>query len=153
MRNKLRLLTPGPTPLPEEVRLALAKDMIHHRKSDFVRVMERIQPGLQYLFGTTQQVLPLSCSGTGAMHAAVTNLFAPGEKVLVIEGGKFGERWREIAHSQGLEVTSLVQENGQAVTAEDVRVALKADPPCAECWSRLRKPPRACSIRCMNWGP
>lgn len=128
MRNKLRLLTPGPTPLPEEVRLALAMDMIHHRKSDFVRVMERIQPGLQYLFGTTQQVLPLSCSGTGAMHAAVTNLFAPGEKVLVIEGGKFGERWREIAHSQGLEVTSLVQENGQAVTAEDVRAALKADP-------------------------
>lgn len=128
MRNKLRLLTPGPTPLPEEVRLALAMDMIHHRKSDFVRVMERIQPGLQYLFGTTQQVLPLSCSGTGAMHAAVTNLFAPGEKVLVIEGGKFGERWREIAHSQGLVVTSLVQENGQAVTGEDVRAALKADP-------------------------
>ena len=80
MRNKLRLLTPGPTPLPEEVRLALAMDMIHHRKSDFVRVMERIQPGLQYLFGTAQQVLPLSCSGTGAMHAAVTNLFAPGER-------------------------------------------------------------------------
>ncbi len=128
MLNKLRLLTPGPTPLPEEVRLALAKDMIHHRKRDFVQIMERIQPGLQYLLGTTQQVLPLSCSGTGAMHAAVTNLFAPGEKVLVVEGGKFGERWREIAHSQGLIVTSLVQENGQAVTAEDVRVALESEP-------------------------
>jgi aspartate aminotransferase-like enzyme len=128
MLNKLRLLTPGPTPLPEEVRLALAKDMIHHRKRDFVRVMERIQPGLKYLFGTTQQVLPLSCSGTGAMHAAVTNLFSPGEKVLVIEGGKFGERWREIAHAHGLVVTSLVQENGMAVTAGDVRSALKADP-------------------------
>ena len=114
MLNKLRLLTPGPTPLPEEVRLALARDMIHHRKQDFVRVMERIQPGLQYLFGTAQQVLPLSCSGTGAMHAAVTNLFAPGEKVLVVEGGKFGERWREIAESQGLAVTSLVTENGHA---------------------------------------
>jgi aspartate aminotransferase-like enzyme len=128
MLNKLRLLTPGPTPLPEEVRLALAKDMIHHRKQDFVRVMERIQPGLKYLFGTAQQVLPLSCSGTGAMHAAVTNLFAPGEKVLVVEGGKFGERWREIAQAHGLIVTSLVQENGLAVSAGDVRVALHNDP-------------------------
>ena len=128
MLNKSRLLTPGPTPLPEEVRLALAKDMVHHRKRDFVQVMERIQPGLKYLFGTTQQVLPLSCSGTGAMHAAVTNLFAPGEKVLVIEGGKFGERWREIAEAHGLVVTSLVLENGDAVAAGDVRVALEADP-------------------------
>ena len=128
MLNKLRLLTPGPTPLPEEVRLALAKDMIHHRKQDFVRVMERIQPGLQYLFGTTQQVLPLSCSGTGAMHAAVTNLFAPGEQVLVVEGGKFGERWREIAQSQGLAVTSLVLENGHAVTAAELQKALDAAP-------------------------
>lgn len=128
MLNKLRLLTPGPTPLPEEVRLALAKDMIHHRKQDFVRVMERIQPGLQYLFGTEQQVLPLSCSGTGAMYAAVANLFAPGEKVLVVEGGKFGERWREIAQAHGLDVTSLVRENGHAVAASDVRAALDADP-------------------------
>ncbi len=128
MLNKLRLLTPGPTPLPEEVRLALAKDMIHHRKADFVRVMEKVQPGLQYLFGTTQQVLPLSCSGTGAMFAAVANLFAPGETVLVVEGGKFGERWREIAEAQGLTVVSLVQEPGQAVTAEDLRAALQANP-------------------------
>ena len=66
MLNKLKLLTPGPTPLPEDVRLALAKDMIHHRKADFVRIMERIQPDLQYLFGTQEQVLPLSCSGTSA---------------------------------------------------------------------------------------
>jgi aspartate aminotransferase-like enzyme len=128
MLNKLRLLTPGPTPLPEEVRLALALDMIHHRKADFVRVMERIQPGLQYLFGTAQQVMPLSCSGTGAMHAAVTNLFAPGEKVLVVEAGKFGERWREIAESHDLAVTSLVLEPGRAVTAEAVRDVLAADP-------------------------
>ena len=95
MLNKPRLLTPGPTPLPEEVRLALSRDMVHHRKQDFVRVMEGIQPGLQYLFGTSQQVLPLSCSGTGAMYAAVCMLFSPGERVLVVEGGKFGERWRE----------------------------------------------------------
>lgn len=128
MLNKLRLLTPGPTPLPEEVRLALAQDMIHHRKPDFVKVMERIQPDLQYLFGTTQQVLPLSCSGTGAMHAAVINLFAPGEKVLVIEGGKFGERWREICEAHGVLTRSIVLENGTAITAEEVQTALDGDP-------------------------
>lgn len=128
MLNKLRLLTPGPTPLPEDVRLALARDMIHHRKADFVRIMEQIQPGLQYLFGTSQQVLPLSCSGTGAMYAAIANLFIPGERVLVVEGGKFGERWREIAQAHGLVVSSLVQEAGLAVAAEDVRAALDADP-------------------------
>ncbi len=128
MLNKLRLLTPGPTPLPEEVRLALAKDMIHHRKRDFVHVMEKIQPGLQYLFGTKEQVLPLSCSGTGAMHAAVTNLFAPGEKVLVIEAGKFGERWREIAQAHGLGVESLILDPGLAVDAQSVRNLLDADP-------------------------
>lgn len=127
MLNKLRLLTPGPTPLPEEVRLALARDMIHHRKADFVRVMERVQPGLQDLFGTRKEVLPLSCSGTGAMHAAATNLFAPGEKVLVVEAGKFGERWREMAQAHGLAVTSLALEYGTAVNAEAVRQALDAD--------------------------
>lgn len=124
MLNKLKLLTPGPTPLPEEVRLALAKDMIHHRKADFVRIMEHIQPDLQYLFGTKEQVLPLSCSGTGAMYAAVSNLFARGEKVIVVEGGKFGERWREIAQSQGLEMVSLVLETGQAINATQVQEAL-----------------------------
>lgn len=128
MLNKMRLLTPGPTPLPEEVRLTLARDMIHHRKADFVQVMKGIQPGLQYLFGTTQQVLPLSCSGTGAMHAAVINLLAPGEKVLVVEAGKFGERWREIAEAHGVLVTSLVLEAGQAVSADMVRAALDSDP-------------------------
>ena len=97
MLNKKRLLTPGPTPLPEEVRLALAQDMIHHRKGQFKEIMQRVQGHLRELFGTTQPVLPLSCSGSGAMTAAVYNLFAPGEKVLVAEAGKFGERWVEIA--------------------------------------------------------
>ena len=107
MLNKKRLLTPGPTPLPEEVRLALAQDMIHHRKGQFKEIMQRVQGHLRELFGTTQPVLPLSCSGSGAMTAAVYNLFAPGEKVLVAEAGKFGERWVEIARSRGLECTVL----------------------------------------------
>lgn len=102
MLNKTRLLTPGPTPIPEPVRLALAQDMIHHRKSQFVEIMHNIQTKLKILFGTSQPVLPLSCSGTGAMTAAVYSLFVPGDKVGIIIGGKFGQRWQEIATSRHL---------------------------------------------------
>ena len=120
MLNKFRLLTPGPTPLPERVRLALARDMIHHRKGEFKEIMAQVQVGLKTLFGTTSTVLPLSCSGTGAMTAAVYNLFAPGQKVLVVEGGKFGQRWREIAVSRGLETTTIEVPWGQAVDPQTV---------------------------------
>ncbi len=128
MRNKLRLLTPGPTPLPEEVRLALAQDMVHHRKPGFKAVLHRIQEGLQWLFGTTQPVLPLTCSGSGAMNAAVWNLFQPGERVLVVEAGKFGQRWKDIALARGLETTVITLPWGQAVSPEAIREALDADP-------------------------
>ena len=128
MFNKVRLLTPGPTPLPEPVRLALAKDMIHHRKREFGEIMRRVQEKLRLLFGTEGPVLPLSCSGTGAMTAAVYSLFEPGDKVLVVEGGKFGERWRAIAASRGLAVASLRVPWGEAVRPEDVAAALDADP-------------------------
>lgn len=128
MFNKVRLLTPGPTPLPERVRLALAQDMIHHRKRHFAEIMRRVQEKLRLLFGTEGPVLPLSCSGTGAMTAAVYSLFEPGDKVLVVEGGKFGERWRNIAASRGLAVASLRVPWGEAVRPEDVAAALDADP-------------------------
>lgn len=126
--DKLRLLTPGPTPLPENVRLALSRDMIHHRKQDFKDLMLRIQKGLQYLFGTEQPVMTLTSSGTGAMTAAVANIFAPGERVLVIEAGKFGQRWSEIAQAHGLEVVVLPLEWGQAVKLRDVENALSRYP-------------------------
>jgi len=128
MPSKPRLLTPGPTPLPEEVRQALALDMIHHRKSQFTAVMDRVQSMLRTLFGTSQPVLPLSCSGTGAMQAAVSNLFAPGETVLVVDGGKFGQRWRDIALTHGLEVLTVQVEWGQAVDPLDIEHALQASP-------------------------
>ena len=127
MLNKPRLLTPGPTPIPERVRLVMAQDMIHHRKSAFKEAMQRMQPQLQALFGTATPVLPLSCSGTGAMTAAVHGLLQPGDKVLVVEGGKFGERWREIAQTRGCEVLSLTVPWGQAVRPDEVRDALDKD--------------------------
>lgn len=128
MLQKQRLLTPGPTPIPERVRLVMAQDMIHHRKPAFKEAMARIQRPLQELFGAHSPVLTLACSGTGVMTAAVHCLFHPKEKVLIVEAGKFAERWREIATVRGLETTSLVIPFGQAVNPEDVRAALDADP-------------------------
>lgn len=126
MLNKPRLLTPGPTALPERVRLAMACDMIHHRKSQFKQIMGETQEKLRQLFGTEQPVLPLACSGTGSMTAAIHGLFAPNEKVLVIEAGKFGERWREIATVRGLEVVTHTVPWGQAVSVADVEALLDA---------------------------
>lgn len=131
MLNKTRLLTPGPTPLPESVRLALAKDMIHHRKADFKGLMHGVAEKLRQLFGTSSPVLPLACSGTGAMTAAVYSLFSPGQRVLVVEAGKFGERWRDIAISRQLEVVSLAVEWGQAAPAEAIATILDENPDIA----------------------
>ena len=128
MLNKPRLLTPGPTHLPEEVRLALSRDMIHHRKDTFVRLMHRVQAQMQTLFATRQPVLPLSCSGTGAMQAAMDNLFTAGDKVLVVDGGKFGQRWAQIAEQSSLQVKRLHVHRGRAVSPDQVRTALNQDP-------------------------
>lgn len=119
MLNKKRLLTPGPTPLPEETRLALSRDMIHHRKKEFQDLMFATQKKARALFGCDEPVLPLACSGTGAMTAAVYSLFKPGDSVLVIESGKFGERWAEIAKSRGLVVETLATPWGETVRPED----------------------------------
>ena len=129
MNPKTRLLTPGPTPLPEKVRLALAQDMIHHRKAAFQGHMQRVQTGLKELFGTSEPVLPLTCSGSGAMEAAVTNLFQPGDRVLVVEGGKFGQRWRQISERYGLEVEPLQVEWGCGADPAAVAKRLSADGP------------------------
>jgi aspartate aminotransferase-like enzyme len=125
--HKPRLLTPGPTPLPERVRLAMAQDMIHHRKAAFKSIMAEAGQGLQELFGTAQPVLPLCSSGTGAMVAAVDNLFAPGEKVLVVEGGKFGERWTAICRNRGVIAIPLKVEWGQGVSPRAVTNALSKE--------------------------
>lgn len=127
MLNKYRLLTPGPTPLPERVRLAMAQDMIHHRKPAFKALLGEAQKGLCELFGTSQVVMPLCASGTGAMVAAVCNLFLPGEKVLVVEGGKFAERWSEICRTHDVVPVPLKVEWGQGVSPAAIAEALDAD--------------------------
>ena len=123
--NKARLLTPGPTPLPEQVRLALAKDAVHHRERNFSALLLKVEEQLKVLFGTQEPVLPLASSGTGAMTAAVDSLFSPGDKVIVINAGKFGERWSLIARARGLQVVELCYEWGLAANPEDIETCLE----------------------------
>jgi aspartate aminotransferase-like enzyme len=125
---KQYLLSPGPTPIPNEVALAMSETMIHHRTPQFNKVFEEARQGLKTLFGTNGDVLILASSGTGAMEAAVANLFSPGDKVLVINGGKFGERWLNIANAFGLDPIEVKVEWGQAVNVDAVEKQLKLHP-------------------------
>ncbi len=109
------LLAPGPTPVPSRVLLAMAQPMIHHRTPQFSKVFEEAAGLLKYVFQTEEDVLILASSGTGAMESAVTNLFSPEDEVVVINGGKFGERWGQIAESYGLKVHWINVEWGKAV--------------------------------------
>jgi aspartate aminotransferase-like enzyme len=102
--------------------------MIHHRTPQYSKVFAEVRKGLELLFGTKNDVLVLASSGTGAMEAAVSNLFSPGEKVLVINGGKFGERWLQICQAFGLESMELKVEWGKAVKVETVEKHLRLYP-------------------------
>lgn len=125
---KQLLLAPGPTPVPARVRAAIARPIIHHRTPQFEAIFGRVRCGLGELFGTTSDVLTLAASGTGAMEAAVVNCFAPGDQVIVVNGGKFGERWLKLAKMFGLEVIELKVEWGRAVAVEDIADALDGNP-------------------------
>jgi aspartate aminotransferase-like enzyme len=122
------LLAPGPTPVPPEVLAAMSLPIIHHRTPQFAAVLAEVQDGLRQLFGTREDVLVLASSGTGAMEAAVTNLCSPGDEVVFVNGGKFGERWGKIAAAYGVVAHEVVVEWGRAVRPEAVAAALDAHP-------------------------
>jgi aspartate aminotransferase-like enzyme len=105
----------------------MAMPVIHHRAPDFVPVLESAKEGMKWLFQTENDVLILTATGTGGMVAAVNNFFSPGEKVLVVNGGKFGERWGKIAASYGIEVKEIPVEWGRVVKPEAVEEELKKD--------------------------
>lgn len=125
---KQYLLSPGPTPIPNEVALAMSETMVHHRTPQFNKVFEEARQGLKALFGTKNDVLMLASSGTGAMEAAVANLFSPGDKVLIINGGKFGERWVNISNAFGLNPVEIKVEWGHAAKVDEVEKQLKLHP-------------------------
>lgn len=124
---KRYLLAPGPTPVPPEVLLKMAHPIIHHRAPDFAPVLESAKNGLKELFQTSNDVLILASTGTGGMVGSVNNFFSPGDKALVVNGGKFGERWTNICKAYGLEVKEIAVQWGYAVKPEDVRKALSED--------------------------
>lgn len=125
---KSYLLTPGPTPVPRAIALAMAQPIVHHRSQTFESLFSEIREGLKWLCGTPEEVLTFTCSGTGAMEGAVANFLRRGEKVVVVDGGKFGERWAQIASAYGVVPLVIKVEWGEAVEAAAVEAALDANP-------------------------
>ncbi|MBZ5624435.1 MAG: alanine--glyoxylate aminotransferase family protein [Acidobacteriia bacterium] len=126
--KKQRLLTPGPTPLyPPALHAMMASD-IHHRTEDFRKAYRSCLADLKEVMGTANDLLMFASSGTGAMDAAVSNLFSKGDKVIVCVAGKFGERWAEIAKAYGLDAHVLTVPYGQVVTPGQVEAALAQEP-------------------------
>ena len=126
--KKQRLLTPGPTPLLPKALHAMMGSDIHHRTEDFRNLYRSVLADLKEVMGTSNDVLTLVASGTGAMEASVSNLFSPGDRVIVCVAGKFGERWAEIAQAYGLDAIVLQEEYGGAVSAQRVADTLKSQP-------------------------
>lgn len=124
----MTLCTVGPTPLTPEILRAMDEPMPYHRGDAFRRIHRECLDGLRRLFRTEGEAHILTSSGTGAMEAAVTNLFSPGEKVLTVNGGKFGERWGKICRAYGLEVVEAEVEWGAAIASSDLARLLRAHP-------------------------
>lgn len=126
--KKIRLLTPGPTPLYPPAVQAMTGSDIHHRTEDFRSIYRRVLKNLAHFMGTDNDIVLFSASGTGAMEAAVSNLFSEGDKVLVVSAGKFGERWAALTRAFGLDVTVTEVPYGDAVSPEKVAEALDVEP-------------------------
>ena len=127
MQDKLSLMIPGPTPVPETVLQAMGRHPIGHRSADFQKIVKRTTKQLQWLHQTTGDVLAITGSGTAAMEAGIINLLSKGEKVLCGDNGKFGERWVKLARAYGLDVQVIQAEWGQPLDPEAFRAALEAD--------------------------
>ncbi len=125
--KKTYLLTPGPTPLPPEVCEALARPIIHHRTPQFQAVLKETFESLKAVFQTKNDCFIFASSGTGAMEAAVVNLLSWGETALIVEGGKFGERWTELCTAYGIKTTVIKVAWGQALDPEVVKEHLARD--------------------------
>jgi aspartate aminotransferase-like enzyme len=128
MIRKPRLFTPGPTPLHPAVLEAMARPIPHHRTDEFRAVFKECTAGLQAFFKTADDVLVLACSGTGGMEAALVNVLSPGDKMVALVAGNFGERWANLGKAYGMEVQVLKAGWGEAVAPEEVARALEADP-------------------------
>ena len=120
------LLTPGPTQIPPEICAVLGRPIIHHRTPQFQENLKEAVEGLKQVFQTQNDIYLLTCSGTGAMEAAVGNLLSPGDKAVTVEGGKFGERWSELCRSYGVEPQVVQVAWGKAVEPAQIKKILDA---------------------------
>jgi aspartate aminotransferase-like enzyme len=127
MLHKNRLFTPGPTPLLPAAQTAMASFTAHHRTADFRALFQRILADMKEFVGTENDVLVLACSGTGVMEASVSNLTSPGDKVLVLTAGKFGERWTGLAKAFGCKVDVLTAPYGATFSLGDIQAKLTPD--------------------------
>src|SRR5579859_4236351 len=127
MIRKTRLFTPGPTPLLPAAQFAMAAADIHHRTPEFRALYTKVLRDLKTFVGTKNDVILLASSGTGAMEASVSNLTSPGDRVLVLTAGKFGERWVSLAKAFGCDVDVVSAPYGQTFDLEEVRKALKIE--------------------------
>jgi aspartate aminotransferase-like enzyme len=122
--TKRYLFTPGPTTVPPEVLAALSEPVVHHRGSDFRTVYSECLQRLKEVFRTSSEVLLFTASGTGSMESAVANLCSPGNRVVVVSAGSFGERWTQIAERYGCEVVPVRYEWGESPSADDLASTL-----------------------------
>lgn len=125
---KSRLFTPGPTPVPEETLLELAKPVTYHRSAEAKAILAEMTEDLKYVFQTANTVLTLTSSGTGGMDAAVSSSLAAGDKAILLTAGRWGERWRGVLKAYGINIVAVEVPYGKAVTPEMLDAALKANP-------------------------
>lgn len=130
MLKKNRLFTPGPTPLLPAAQTAMASYGAHHRTAEFRSLFSRVLGDLKEFIGTRNDVLVLTASGTGLMEAAISNLTSPGDKVLVLTAGKFGERWTSLAKAFGCAIETVTAPYGQTIPLDEVRAKLTPDIRC-----------------------
>ena len=121
-------MTPGPTPVPEEIRQEMAKPMIHHRTKEYQAIFKDATEGLKKIFKTSNDVYTFTSSGTGGMEASIVNVLSPGDRIIVVRGGKFGERFGEIAKACGVEVIALDVAWGSGPCPADIEDLLKKNP-------------------------
>jgi aspartate aminotransferase-like enzyme len=124
MLRKNRLFTPGPTPILPAAQTAMASFSLHHRTADFRALFTRVLADMKDFIGTKNDVLVLASSGTGVMEGSVSNLTSPGDKVLVLTAGKFGERWRDLAKAFGCTVEVVSAPYGATLSIDEVRAKL-----------------------------
>jgi aspartate aminotransferase-like enzyme len=126
--QKRYLLAPGPTQIPPEVLLKMAEPILHHRNPVFEEIVAEVRDGLKWLFGTKNEVLIFTSSGTGAMEGAITNILSAGDKTIVVRSGKFGERWANICRAYGINTVNIDIPWGENIDPSEVGRALNANP-------------------------